>query len=89
METKQDKVLLAWFTGGGGKQLQLSLAPKVVVDQHHEGSVNTHHCSPNHLKGITEEGTETEYHLLVFSHHWEHTSPAATTAKYSGQYPHA
>ena len=36
-----------------------------------------------------EEGTVTEHHLLVLSYLWEHTRPAAATAKCSGQYPHA
>ena len=32
---KQDEVLLAWSTGGGGKPLQLSLAPEVGVACYH------------------------------------------------------
>ena len=35
MGAKQDKVLLAWSTGGTGKPPQLSLAPEVAVAQHH------------------------------------------------------
>ena len=41
-------------------------------------------CSPSHLKGTTEKGTVTKHHLLVFSHPWEHTCPAAATARCSG-----
>ena len=40
-------------------------------------------------EGTTEEGTVTEYHLLWLSNPWDHTSPAAATAKYSGQCPDA
>lgn len=36
-------------------------------------------------EGITEEDTATEHHLLLLP--WEHTHPAAATAKYSGQCP--
>ena len=32
---KRDRVLLAWCTGGGGKPLQLSLAPEVGMACHH------------------------------------------------------
>ena len=38
---------------------------------------------------VSEEGTVTEHYLLVLSHPWEHTRPAAATAKRSKQYPHA
>ena len=40
-------------------------------------------------EGTTEEGTVTEYHLLWLSNPWDHTSPAAATAKYTGQCPDA
>ena len=46
-------------------------------------------CRPIHLKGTTEEGMLTKHHPLVLSHPWEHTHPAAATAKCSGQYLHA
>ena len=32
---RQDKVLLAWYTGDGGKSLKLSLAPGVGVPSYH------------------------------------------------------
>ena len=37
----------------------------------------------------TEEGIVTEHHLLLLSLSWEHTRPAAATAKCPGQCPHA
>ena len=45
-------------------------------------------AAPVTSEGTTEEGTVTEYHLLSLSHPWEHTLPAAATAKCSRQCPH-
>ena len=84
---KWDGVLLAASAGSRGKPLQLSLIPEVGVAHYHWRYLNKNH--PNHLKGTTEEGTVTEYHLLVLSHPQEHTRPAAATAKHSRQYPYA
>ena len=44
---------------------------------------------PTTSEGTTEEDTATEHHQLLLSLPWEHTSPAAATAKCSGQCPEA
>ena len=36
----------------------------------------------------SEEGIAIKHKLLLLSLPWEHTHPAAATAKHSGQYPH-
>ena len=40
---------------------------------------------PTTSEGTTEKDIETEHHLLLFSLLWEHTCPAAATAKHFGQ----
>ena len=45
-------------------------------------------AAPFISRATTEEGIATEHHLLVLLYPWEHTHPAATTAKHSRQYPH-
>ena len=47
-------------------------------------------CNPSHLKGWQKrkkEGTATKHHMLLLSLPWEHTHPAAATAKCSGWCP--
>ena len=46
-------------------------------------------AGPKTSEGTTEEGTVTEHHLLLLSFSWEHTCPAASTAKHSRQCTHA
>ena len=43
---KQDRVLLVWSAGGGGKPLQLSLTPEVGMSHCHCGSLNKNHLQP-------------------------------------------
>ena len=85
---KWDRVLLAWSAGGRGKPPQLSLIPEVGMAHCHWRYLNKNHLQPHSLKGTTEEGIVTEHHLSVLSNLWEHTCPAAATAKYSRQSPH-
>lgn len=44
--------------------------------------------APVTSEGTTEEGIVTEHHLLLLLHPWEHTRPAAATAKPLGHCPH-
>ena len=37
---------------------------------------------------VKKKGTATKHHPCLVSHPWEHTHPAAATAKVSGQRPH-
>lgn len=47
-------------------------------------------CDPSHLRGWQKrkkEGTATKHHMLLLSLPWEHSLPAAATAKRSGWWP--
>ena len=89
MWAKWNRVLLAGSAGSRGKLPQLSLIREVGVAHCHWRYLNKITCSPIHLKGTTKKGIVTEHHLLVLLHPWEHTRPAAATAKHSRQYLHA
>ena len=45
--------------------------------------------APTTSEGTAEKDIVTEHHLLLLLHPWEHTHPAAATAKHSRQCPHA
>ena len=47
-------------------------------------------CNPNHLSGWqkrNKEGNATKHHTLLLSLLWEHTCPAAATAKHARWHP--
>ena len=85
-----ERVLLAWSAGGGGKLPQLSLTPEVRVSHYHQGGISEQKslAAPTISEGTIED-IGMEHHLLLLLLHWEHTCPAATTAKHSGQCPDA
>ena len=86
---KQDKMLLAWSTGRGANHQSYLWLQRWEWPATTGGPWTDTTCSPIHLKGTTEEGIVTKRLLLVFSHPWENSGPAAATAKCSGKYPHA
>ena len=45
-------------------------------------------AAPTTSGGTTVEGNVIEHHLLLCSLPWDHTSPSAATAKFSGKSPH-
>ena len=54
---------------------------------HHLGPVSGLHLQTQSPQGLAEkkkEGTATMHHTLLLSLPWEHTHPAAATAKHSG-----
>ena len=90
MGAKWDGMILAQYIGGGDKTLAVisdsrgghGLPPLGICEQ-------APLAAPCTSEVTTEEGIVTENHLLLFSLSWEHTRPAAATAKCSGQCPHA
>ena len=81
-------------TGGREGSRQLSWRPEGDTC-HHWGLLVSSTCSPSHLRGQQKqtnkkkECTATKCHPLLLSLLWEHTQPAAATAKRSGQHPDA
>ena len=86
---KWDRVLLVWSACSGSNH-------SVILDSrvgHGPLSLGMPEqkslADPTTSEGTTEKDIAMECHLLVLSHPWEHTHPAAAAAKCSGQCPHA
>lgn len=80
MWAKTDRSPHAWSTGGGCKPTQLPLK----LDGHGPLPLGIPEQAPPAIPIISEEDTAIKHKLLMFSHPWELTHPAAATAKFSG-----